>query len=259
MQLRRPGRLPVVPGARARAPGPPGRRLRRPALSRPDALRRRGAPLPNHAVLGQVVPLRTTSVMLGETTRRRSSRPLNFYELGASRLGFLPEPFAFSLRAFRAVAPTAARRGSATTWCTTCSAWAGACWACAPSACRWSRPCTTRSRWTGAPPSCATRDSGEALGTMKFYPVGMQAFVARRTRSRAHVLRGERAPDRDDFGVARSGCATSPTVSTRSSSVRIPTSRAARRAAVRGARGRSQQGDRRRWCRRSPACPPTCR
>ena len=30
--------------------------------------------------------------------------PLNLYELGASRLGFLPEPFAFSLRAFRALA-----------------------------------------------------------------------------------------------------------------------------------------------------------
>ena len=30
--------------------------------------------------------------------------PLNFYELAASRIGFLPEPFAFSVRAFRRLA-----------------------------------------------------------------------------------------------------------------------------------------------------------
>ena len=34
----------------------------------------------------------------------RVFRPLHFYELAASRIGFLPEPFAFSLRAFRALA-----------------------------------------------------------------------------------------------------------------------------------------------------------
>ena len=34
----------------------------------------------------------------------RVFEPINFYELASSRLGFLPEPFAFSLRAFRAMA-----------------------------------------------------------------------------------------------------------------------------------------------------------
>ena len=30
--------------------------------------------------------------------------PLHFWELAASRIGFLPEPFAFSVRAFREIA-----------------------------------------------------------------------------------------------------------------------------------------------------------
>jgi hypothetical protein len=34
----------------------------------------------------------------------RVFQPLHFYELAASRMGFLPEPLAFSLRAFRAIA-----------------------------------------------------------------------------------------------------------------------------------------------------------
>jgi len=34
----------------------------------------------------------------------RVFEPLNFYEFGAARMGFLPEPFAFSVRAFRALA-----------------------------------------------------------------------------------------------------------------------------------------------------------
>ena len=33
----------------------------------------------------------------------RALLPLELYELGASRLGFLPEPFAFSVRAFAAL------------------------------------------------------------------------------------------------------------------------------------------------------------
>ncbi|UCE87459.1 MAG: hypothetical protein JSU66_07035, partial [Deltaproteobacteria bacterium] len=34
----------------------------------------------------------------------RVFEPLSFYELGASKLGFLPEPFAFSCRAFHSFA-----------------------------------------------------------------------------------------------------------------------------------------------------------
>ena len=42
--------------------------------------------------------------MLPEGRVGAALHPLNLYELGASRLGFLPEPLAFSLRAFRSLA-----------------------------------------------------------------------------------------------------------------------------------------------------------
>ena len=42
--------------------------------------------------------------MLPEGGATAALNPLNLYELGASRLGFLPEPMAFSLRALRALA-----------------------------------------------------------------------------------------------------------------------------------------------------------
>ena len=45
---------------------------------------------------------RDRSKMLPRPIRRVFS-PLNFYELAASRMGFLPEPFAFSVRALRAL------------------------------------------------------------------------------------------------------------------------------------------------------------
>jgi glycosyltransferase involved in cell wall biosynthesis len=109
----------------------------------------------------------------------RIFEPLNFYELGATWFGFLPEPFAFSVRALRALVPRL-RAGE-----------------------RWDVVHDVQSlgygllvlRALGLPlvttihhPLSVDRRASfardrtfrEALGTMEFYPVGMQAFVARR-------------------------------------------------------------------------------
>ncbi len=105
--------------------------------------------------------------------------PLAFYELGASWLGFLPEPFAFSVRGFRRIAGHL-RTGD-----------------------RWDVIHDVQSlgygllglRRLGVPVVTTihhpltvdrrhsfVRDQtfADALGTMKFHPVGMQGFVARR-------------------------------------------------------------------------------
>src|SRR4029450_4875694 len=59
----------------------------------------------------------------------RVFEPLRFYELAASRMGFLPAPLAFSARGVWHAA-------SASTWCTTPSAWATGFSACARSGSR---------------------------------------------------------------------------------------------------------------------------
>jgi glycosyltransferase involved in cell wall biosynthesis len=109
----------------------------------------------------------------------RVFEPLNFYEFAAARLGFLPEPFAFSVRAFRAIARRL-RAGK-----------------------RYDLVHDIQSlgygllgiRALGLPvvttvhhPLSVDRQTSfqrdrtlrEALGTFEFYPVEMQAFVARR-------------------------------------------------------------------------------
>jgi glycosyltransferase involved in cell wall biosynthesis len=126
--------------------------------------------------------------------------PLHFYEFAAARLGFLPEPFAFSVRAFRALARRL-RAGQ-----------------------RYDLVHDVQSlgygllgiRALGLPvvttvhhPLSVDRQTSfqrdrtlrEALGTFEFYPVEMQGFVARRlervfTSSNVSARRIER-----DFGV----------------------------------------------------------
>ncbi len=139
--------------------------------------------------------------MLGEHSRLEALEPLNFYELAASRLGFLPEPFAFSCRAFRGLS-RALRAGA-----------------------RWDIVHDVQClgygllglRAIGLPivatvhhPLSVDRRASfirdetlvDAIGTAQFYPIGMQGFVARRLD---RVLTSSEASARqivDDFGVS---------------------------------------------------------
>jgi len=87
--------------------------------------------LPNEQFWGRWFAGRAEA-MLPEPNPLKIFEPLNFYELAGSYFGFLPEPFAFSVRAFSEIS----KRVRATTSCTTSNASAGASSACAPSACR---------------------------------------------------------------------------------------------------------------------------
>ena len=109
----------------------------------------------------------------------RIFQPLNFYELAASYLGFLPEPLAFSLRAFREVA---ARLRAGTHYDiihdVQCLGYGilGIRKLGIPVVTTVHHPLTVDRR------ASFRRDETlrEAIGTMSFYPVGMQGFVARR-------------------------------------------------------------------------------
>jgi glycosyltransferase involved in cell wall biosynthesis len=105
--------------------------------------------------------------------------PLRFYELAASRLGFLPEPFAFSVRALQTLC---ARLRAGERWDLVhdvqCLGWGllplraiGL-----PLVTTVHHPLTVDRR------ASFVRDTSlrEAVGTMAFYPIGMQSFVARR-------------------------------------------------------------------------------
>ncbi len=105
--------------------------------------------------------------------------PLNLYEMGASRLGFLPEPFAFSARALRAVA---ARLRAGTRWDVVhdvqCLGYGllGLKSMGLPVVTTVHHPLTVDRRASFIRDETFT----DVLGTMQFYPIGMQAFVARR-------------------------------------------------------------------------------
>jgi glycosyltransferase involved in cell wall biosynthesis len=109
----------------------------------------------------------------------RIFEPLNFYELAASYLGFLPEPLAFSLRAFREVA---ARLRAGTHYDiihdVQCLGYGilGIRKLGIPVVTTVHHPLTVDRR------ASFKRDESlrEAIGTMSFYPVAMQGFVARR-------------------------------------------------------------------------------
>jgi glycosyltransferase involved in cell wall biosynthesis len=105
--------------------------------------------------------------------------PLNFYELAASRIGFLPEPFAFSVRAFERIA-SHLRKGARfdIVHDVQCLGYGllGLRAMGIPVVTTVHHPLTVDRR------ASFIRDETlkDAIGTMKFYPVGMQAFVARR-------------------------------------------------------------------------------
>jgi len=105
--------------------------------------------------------------------------PLNLYELAASRIGFLPEPFAFSVRAFRRMADLM-RAGQQfdIVHDVQCLGYGllGLKALGLPVVTTVHHPLTVDRR------ASFIRDETlkDAVGTMKFYPIGMQAFVARR-------------------------------------------------------------------------------
>lgn len=131
----------------------------------------------------------------------RLLEPLNFYELGASRLGFLPEPFAFSVRAWRAVAARL-RAGDrfdllhdvqTLGWGELGIATHGI-----PMLTTIHHPLSVDRRHSFQ----RDRTLSDALGTAKFHPVAMQAFLARRME---RVITSSEVSAREierDFGVA---------------------------------------------------------
>jgi glycosyltransferase involved in cell wall biosynthesis len=146
----------------------------------PDAMPFAGSVerIPNEMYWGKWF-LRDWKNLLPRPNPLRVFEPLNFYEFAAARMGFLPEPFAFSVRAFRALA--ARLRAGA----------------------RYDVVHDVQSlgygllgiRALGLPvvttvhhPLSVDRATSfgrdrtlrEALGTWEFYPVEMQGFVARR-------------------------------------------------------------------------------
>ncbi|MEZ4330709.1 MAG: glycosyltransferase family 4 protein [Myxococcota bacterium] len=124
--------------------------------------------------------------VLGETDRivprerpLQVLSPLNFYELVASRIGFLPELFAFSFRAFRRIAQEL-RIGARFDLVhdVQCLGYGllGLRAMGLPVVTTVHHPLTVDRR------ASFRRDEtlAQAIGTMKFYPIGMQSFVARR-------------------------------------------------------------------------------
>ncbi len=105
--------------------------------------------------------------------------PLNFFELAASRLGFLPEPMAFSLRAFHSLARRL-RRGERYDLVhdVQCLGWGllGLRALGLPVVTTIHHPLSVDRR------ASFVRDETfrDAVGTVTFHPVGMQAAVARR-------------------------------------------------------------------------------
>lgn len=126
--------------------------------------------------------------------------PLRFWELGASRIGFFPEPFAFSARVFGEIAR---RVGAGARWDLVhdvqCLGWGllGVRALGLPVVATVHHPLTVDRRASYR----RDRTLQEAIGTTEFHPVVMQAFVARRldriltsSQAGAHLIR-------QDFGV----------------------------------------------------------
>jgi len=138
--------------------------------------------------------------MLGKTRPAEVLSPLHFYELAASRLGFLPEPFAFSCRAFGALTREL-RRGAA--WDLVhdvqCLGYGllGLRAIGLPVLTTVHHPLTVDRR------ASFVRDQNlvERIGTAQFYPIGMQRFVARRIDRVLTSSETSAAQIVDDFGV----------------------------------------------------------
>jgi glycosyltransferase involved in cell wall biosynthesis len=116
--------------------------------------------------------------MLPSGDPKKALLPLNLYELGASRLGFLPEPFAFSVRAFGALAR---QLRAGVRWDlihdVQCLGYGilGLHKLGLPVVSTIHHPLTVDRR------ASFIRDENlrEAIGSMQFYPIGMQSYVAR--------------------------------------------------------------------------------
>ncbi|MAE94887.1 MAG: glycosyl transferase family 1 [Deltaproteobacteria bacterium] len=130
----------------------------------------------------------------------RVFQPLHFYELAASRLGFLPEPFAFSLRALGRVAARL-RAGARydVIHDVQCLGYGllGLRAMGLPVVTTVHHPLTVDRR------ASFVRDESliEAIGTMQFYPIGMQGFVARRLERVITSSEASAAQIQADFGV----------------------------------------------------------
>ena len=155
--------------------------------------------LPNEQFWGRWFA-RDRAALLPRPDPLRIFEPLNFYELAASAFGFLPEPFAFSVRALRAIAARL-REGARydIVHDVQCLGWGllGLRAMGLPLVTTVHHPLSVDRR------ASFIRDETfrDALGTMTFYPLGMQATVARRverlfTSSRASAREIER-----DFGM----------------------------------------------------------
>lgn len=144
--------------------------------------------------------LRDAAQMLPRPQPLRALLPLTFYELAASRLGFLPEPFAFSLRALAAIrrAMQGGRRYDLVHDVQCLGYGLLALRALGlPVVTTVHHPLTVDRR------ASFVRDQSlrDRIGTMLFYPIGMQSFVARRLD---RVLTSSEASAADlqrDFGI----------------------------------------------------------
>ena len=165
----------------------------------PMPFARRVSELPNQQFWGAWFS-RDRRKLLPEGAPLSVFEPLHFYELAASYLGFLPEPFAFSVRAFRRLSQELGRgRRWDVVHDVQCLGWGilGLHALGLPVVSTIHHPLTVDRRASFV----RDRDLREAIGTMTFYPIGMQSFVARRierifTSSRASAGEIERG-----FGV----------------------------------------------------------
>jgi glycosyltransferase involved in cell wall biosynthesis len=156
--------------------------------------------LPNEQFWGRWFAGRAEA-MLPEPNPFKIFEPLNFYELAGSYFGFLPEPFAFSVRAFREIgAKLRAGARYDLVHDIQCLGWGilGLRALGLPIVSTVHHPLTVDRR------ASFVRDESlrDALGTMTFYPIGMQSTVARRldrmfTSSRVSAKQITR-----DFGIA---------------------------------------------------------
>ncbi len=127
--------------------------------------------------------------------------PLHFFEFAATRFGFLPEPLAFSLRAAAVVRAALARGARYDLVHDVQSLGYGLLWLRAlglPVVSTIHHPLSVDRR------SSLRRDRtfAERKGTLTFYPVGMQARVARRLDAILTSSRVSRQAIEADFGVA---------------------------------------------------------
>ncbi len=146
----------------------------------PDAMPflRDVARLPNERFWGRWF-FRDWKNLLPKPNPLRVFEPLNFWEFGASAIGFLPEPFAFSVRAFRELAARLrAGRRYDLVHDVQCLGYGllGVRALGLPVVTTVHHPLSIDRRMS------FKRDKSfrEALGTWEFYPVEMQGFVARR-------------------------------------------------------------------------------